>query len=168
MYRSHHFELEPFKLYVARKCIGGYIDRLPSTSCFIIVLLLYFGRLPISSGIMKIRLQEAILHFKFKNPQWKTKNIWADILFSCPQIGQDSMQWEREEKRSSVDQRDVSLKRSPRSVHARHLCDYFLGDARDMCYFCTSSSLHSNEWHALLRVNSYQDFFLSPLMKITH
>lgn len=69
MYRLHHFELEPIKIYVARKCIGGLTDRFPSTLCFITVLLPYFGRLPISPGIMKMRLLEAILHFKLKNPK---------------------------------------------------------------------------------------------------
>ena len=34
-----------------------------------------------------MRLLEAILHFKLKNPKWKTENTWADILFSCPRLG---------------------------------------------------------------------------------
>lgn len=54
MYRLHHFELEPIKIYVARTCIWGYTDRFPST-CFIAFLCLYFGSFPISPGMMKIR-----------------------------------------------------------------------------------------------------------------
>lgn len=68
----------------------------------------------------------------------------------------------KEEKRSSVDQRDVG---ASRDHHALSMPDISVtiswGDARDMCYFwVSSSSLHSNEWYALLRVNSYQDFFV--------
>lgn len=55
MHWLHHSELELIKIYVARKCIWGYIDRFPSTLCFIAFLLLYFRNFPISPEMIKIR-----------------------------------------------------------------------------------------------------------------